>query len=228
MKSQIREFVPPILLRGIQQMRSRMAQPPRARDGARQNLDVYWDPQMAEMLDRWGEGNAWNDIQLLMAGLNGKVLDIACGTGRTIEILAGNAAIELHGCDISDMLLEKAVARGIARDRLKVADATAMDYPDQSFDWAYSIGSLEHFTSEGIEKFLKECRRVVRHGSFHMIPVSRTDRDEGWITTFQSYHNNSVGWWDAKCRAAYDKVMILDSSWNDRMSLGKWLICLSR
>ncbi len=182
---------------------------------------------MAEMLDRWGEGNAWNDIQLLLAGLDGKVLDIACGTGRTMEILVGNTAIELHGCDISDMLLEKLPARGIDRARLKVADATAMDYPDNSFDWAYSIGSLEHFTADGIEKFLKECRRVSRHGSFHMIPVSRSDRDEGWITTFQSYHNNSVGWWDAKCRTAYDRVMILDSTWNDRMSLGKWLVCLS-
>jgi hypothetical protein len=60
-----------------------------------------------------------------------------------------------------------------------------------------------------------------------MIPVSRSDRDEGWITTFQSYHNNSTRWWDAKCRTAYDRVMILDSTWNDRMSLGKWLVCLS-
>ena len=182
MKSQIREFVPPILMRGIKRLRSRLTRPPLAQHGAKQNLDVYWDPQMAEVLDRWGEGNAWNDIQLLMAGLSGKVLDIACGTGRTMEILAGNTAIELYGCDISDMLLEKAVGRGIDRSRLKVTDATTMDYADQSFDWAYSIGSLEHFTSAGIEKFLKECRRVVRHGSFHMIPISRTDQDEGWIT----------------------------------------------
>lgn len=227
MKSSIRDFVPPVLARSIQRMRSRLSSPPIRRDGSRQDLNIYWDPAMAEMLDRWGEGNAWNDIQLLMAGRTGRVLDIACGTGRTMEILSNNSDIELHGCDISDMLIEKAGARGIDRSRLKVADATAMDYPDQYFDWAYSIGSLEHFTANGIEKFLKECRRVVRHGSFHMIPVSRSDQDEGWITTFQSYHNNSVRWWQDKCKTSYDKVAILESSWNDRMSLGKWLVCLS-
>jgi ubiquinone/menaquinone biosynthesis C-methylase UbiE len=182
---------------------------------------------MAEILDHWGEGNAWNEIQHLMVGKKGRVLDIACGTGRTMELLKGKPDIELHGCDISDMLIERAVARGIPPDKLLVTDATAMQYPGGYFDWAYSIGSLEHFTADGIEKFLKECRRVARLGSFHMIPVSRSGLDEGWIRTFQSYHNNSVSWWDKKCRSAYQRVEILDSTWNDRMSLGKWLICLS-
>ena len=182
---------------------------------------------MAEMLDHWGEGNAWNDIQLLMAGRKGRVLDIACGTGRTMELLKGNPDLELHGCDISNMLIDKAIARGIPKERLLVTDATAMSYPDQFFDWAYSIGSLEHFTADGIENFLKESRRVARYGTFHMIPVSRSNTDEGWVRTFQSYHNNCTAWWDKKCRVAYEKVEILNSSWNDRMSLGKWLICLS-
>jgi len=228
MKELVRDFIPPIVLRGIQTFRGRIAalKPVKANGGG-QDLDVYWDPRMADVLDHWGEGNAWNDIQLLMAGKTGRVLDIACGTGRTMELLKGNADIELHGCDISDMLIERAVARGIARDKLQVSDATAMRYSDGYFDWAYSIGSLEHFTADGIEKFLKECRRVARFGSFHKVPVSRSGLDEGWIKTFQSYHNNSVSWWDTKCRTAYEKVTILDSTWSDQISFGKWLICLS-
>jgi ubiquinone/menaquinone biosynthesis C-methylase UbiE len=228
MKDYVREFIPPILLRGVRGLRSRIvARRPATNNGSEQDLDIYWDPKMAEMLDHWGEGNAWNDIQLLMAGRKGRVLDIACGTGRTMELLKSNPDLEMHGCDLSNMLIEKAIGRGIPKDRLLVTDATAMSYPDQFFDWAYSIGSLEHFTADGIEKFLKECRRVARHGSFHMIPVSRSNEDEGWIKTFQSYHNNGTAWWDTKCRAAYERVEILDSSWSDRMSLGKWLICIS-
>jgi ubiquinone/menaquinone biosynthesis C-methylase UbiE len=224
----VRELLPPILVRALRKLRRQaVALRPTNPGGTEQDLDIYWDPKMAEMLENWGEGNAWNDIRLLMAARKGRVLDIACGTGRTMELLNGNPDIEVHGCDISDMLIGKAVARGIPEERLLVADATAMVYPDAFFDWAYSIGSLEHFTADGIEKFLKECRRVARHGTFHMIPVSRSGRDEGWIRTFQSYHNNSATWWDRKCRVAYEKVEILDSSWNDRMSFGKWLICLS-
>jgi ubiquinone/menaquinone biosynthesis C-methylase UbiE len=227
MKQIIRDLCPPLLWRKLQDIRSQVRPHQVKTNGTEQDLDIYWDPKMAEMLDRWGEGNAWNDIQLLMAGRRGRVLDIACGTGRTMELLKSNPDLEVHGCDISDMLIDKAIVRGIPRDRLLVTDATAMSYPDQFFDWAYSIGSLEHFTADGIEKFLKECRRVARHGTFHMIPVARSNADEGWIKTFQSYHNNGTDWWDKKCRVAYEKVEILDSSWNDPMSLGKWLVCLS-
>jgi len=190
-----------------------------------QDLDVYWDPKMAALLETWGEGNAWNEVQLLMAARKGRVLDIACGTGKTIEILSQYPALEVYGCDISDMLLQKAVERGILPERLKRTDATIMDYTDGQFDWGYSIGSLEHFTEDGIDKFLAECHRVVSGTSFHMIPVSRSDQNTGWIKTFQSYHNNSVAWWETKCRAVYSHVHILDSVWSDEVSVGKWLIC---
>ncbi|HZP68457.1 MAG TPA: class I SAM-dependent methyltransferase [Pseudolabrys sp.] len=190
-----------------------------------QDLAVYWDPEMAKILETWGEGNAWSEIQLLMATLSGRVLDIACGTGRTISLLGRFPALEVHGCDISDMLIGKAIDRGIQRDRLTVTDATAMSYPDGSFDWGYTIGSLEHFTENGIVKLLSECRRVVRKSTFHMIPVARSGEDEGWIKTLQSYHNNSARWWEQKCRSVYPNVQILDSIWSDRISVGKWLVC---
>ena len=162
-----------------------------------------------------GEGNAWNEIELLMADRCGKVLDIACGTGKVMEMLRCCPSLELHGCDISDMLIRKAVERGIPRDKLTVTDATAMSYSDGAFDLGYSIGSLEHFTEEGIAKFLGESHRVVRGATFHMVPLARSGRNEGWIKTFQSYYNNSVAWWEARCRAVYPHVYALDSSWSD-------------
>ncbi len=184
MKDYARELVPPIVFRGLRYARDRLVTlRPVARDASQQNLDIYWDPKMAEMLDRWGEGNAWNDIQLLMAGRHGRVLDIACGTGRTMEMLAGNPDIEVHGCDISDLLIDKAIARGISRDRLDIVDATAMNYPDQSFDWAYSIGSLEHFTADGIREVserMPPCRpswQLPHDSCFPQRPGRRLDYD---------------------------------------------------
>ncbi len=193
--------------------------------GDGQDLAVYWDPQMAAMLETWGEDNAWNEIQLLLVGRTGKVLDIACGTGKTMSLVSRLAGLEVHGCDISDFLIGKALERGLARDRLLVTDATNMNYPDASFDYAYSIGSLEHFTEEGIIKLLTECQRVVTNTSYHMIPVSRKGKDEGWIKTFQSYHNNSVDWWLQRYQAVYPRVTVMDSVWQDSLSLGKWFIC---
>ena len=97
-------------------------------------------------------------------------------------------------------------------------------YEDNFFDYSYSIGSLEHFTEEQIIEFLKSARRVTKYFSFHQIPMSKSDKDEGWISPLQSYFNNSKKWWLDKCNKVYDDVQILDSSWEDKRSIGRWLI----
>jgi SAM-dependent methyltransferase len=191
----------------------------------RQDLDLYWDANMAKLLETWGEGTVWSEVQFLMVNCNGKVLDIASGTGRTMEIVAKFPSIELYGIDISDLLISKALERGISNDRLKVGDATNTGYADKEFNYAYSIGSLEHFTESGILQFVSESYRVVDIASFHMVPVSRSGKDEGWMKTLQSFHNNSVDWWLAKFRLSYPNVFVIDSAWQDDISVGKWFVC---
>jgi ubiquinone/menaquinone biosynthesis C-methylase UbiE len=192
-----------------------------------QDLEPYWAPDMADALETWGEGNAWLEIQFLLAGRRGRVLDIACGTGKVISMLSANTSLDLHGIDVSDLLLRRATARGIPQAALTLGDATRLGYPDDSFDYAYSIGSLEHFTESGIAAFLGECRRVVRFSSFHMIPISR-GADQGWIRRSQSYFNNGVDWWLPRFRSAYDDVAVLPSSWSDSISVGRWFVCTKR
>lgn len=195
-------------------------------DPDKQDLGLYWDPNFARVLETWGEGSVWNEIQFLLVNCRGKVLDIACGTGRTMEILSGIQGIELHGCDISDLLIGKATERGIRHDRLNVCDATHMGFSDNYFYYTYSIGSLEHFTEEGVSKFISECHRVTKANSFHQIPVSRSGKNEGWIKTIQSYHNNSIDWWLDKFKTSYNTVYVLDSKWEDKISVGKWFVCI--
>jgi SAM-dependent methyltransferase len=191
-----------------------------------QALDVYWDPKMAAILETWGIGNTWNEIQMLLVNASGTVLDIACGTGKVMTILEPYRNLEVHGFDISDFLIQKAIERGLPRERLRVADATKTNYADDAFDYGYSIGSLEHFTEDGILGFVTETHRITKKASFHMVPVSRSGRDEGWMKTLQSFHNNSVDWWLERYRASYPIVHVLDSAWSDRISVGKWFICM--
>jgi ubiquinone/menaquinone biosynthesis C-methylase UbiE len=226
MKAIVKDLLPPLVLRGLKRVKKHGARKHPATDHATtQDLDVYWDPNMAAALETWGEGNAWNEIQLLMMNASGMVLDIACGTGKVMSILKGIEALEVHGCDISDFLLAKAAERGIPKERLTCCDATALPYPAKHFDYAYSIGSLEHFTEEGIHGFMLQCKKVVRRRSFHMIPVSRSQKNEGWITPLQSYFNNSTDWWVARCKAIFGTVTVLESAWQDEISVGKWLVC---
>ena len=189
-----------------------------------QSLDIYYDEKMAKILENWGKRNVWLEIQHLLLDKKGKILDIACGTGTVIEILNNNGKQNVFGCDISDFLINKATERGIGEDKLKVCDATNMPYEDNFFDYSYSIGSLEHFTEDQIIQFLKSARRVTKYFSFHQIPMSKSNKDEGWISPLQSYFNNSKKWWLDKCNKVYDDVQIIDSSWEDKRSIGRWLI----
>jgi ubiquinone/menaquinone biosynthesis C-methylase UbiE len=193
----------------------------------KQELEMYWDEEFAKVLDTWGENNVWLEIQLLLTNCHGKVLDIACGTGKTIEILEKFKNIDVYGFDISEYLIEKAEKRGIKKENLKVYDAAKTEYPDNFFDYSYSIGSLEHFTKEGIETFLKECSRYSKIGSFHMIPVSRSGNDEGWLEKeqIQSFFNNSEDWWLNYFSSHFSKVYAINSKWESDISIGKWFLC---
>jgi len=232
MKSIVKQFCPPILWNSLSSLKTSLKtssnsylSSPTILHPDRQDLDIYWDDNMAKLLDTWGEGNVWNEIQFLMANCEGRVLDIACGTGKTMEIISKFPNIEVHGIDISDLLISKAIERGITNSHLAIGDATSTNYLDNFFKYSYSIGSLEHFTNEGISKFISESYRVTENSSFHMLPVSRSDKNEGWMKTLQSFHNNSVDWWLSKFHLSYPSVYIVDSYWNDDISVGKWFIC---
>lgn len=58
---------------------------------------------MAKMLETWGDGNVWSEIQFLMATCNGRVLDIACGTGKTMEIISQFRDVEVFGIVTKDV-----------------------------------------------------------------------------------------------------------------------------
>jgi len=224
MKQLFKDLCPPFAWRTLARAKnavlsSRLIPP---REG--QDLEIYWSSAMAELLEHWGEGNAWLEVQFLMENPSGKVLDIACGTGKVMTILE-RKDLEISGCDISDLLIRKAKERGISADRLRVCDATALPYGDGEFDYSYSIGSLEHFTEDGIGKFIGEAVRVTRVASFHMMPTSRSGKDEGWMKTVQSFHNCSVSWWLRWFEPRFSRVHVLDSTWHDEISVGKWFLC---
>lgn len=190
-----------------------------------QDLDMYWDTEFAEVLENWGKDNTWNEIQLIMSSCKGKVLDIACGTGKTIELLQNYNEIEVYGLDISDLLIEKAIEKGIPKERLVVMSATQTKYEDNEFDYCYSIGSLEHFTEEGIDQFISECARYTRLCAYHMVPISRSEKDEGWLKTTQSFYNNSEIWWQKRFEKKFRKVVAIPSKWEDKISIGRWFVC---
>lgn len=223
----LKDLCPPIIRTWVKTkfVQGSNAVSPKKPDSSKQDLNLYWDEGFANILETWGEDNVWNEIQMLTVNLKGNILDVACGTGIVITKLQKNKNLDLFGFDISDLLIGRAITKGIPSSHLTVCDATKTDYKDNFFDYSYSIGSLEHFTVDGIDKFIAECARFTRSGSFHMIPVSRSGKDEGWMKTAQSFHNNSIEWWEKKFMVYFNTITVINSSWNDGISAGKWIIC---
>ena len=199
----------------------------RKETGQRQDTDLYFDPNFAETLETWAIDNAWREIRFLLGSRKGKVLDLACGTGRAYDFLHDIDGLEYYGCDLSQPLIDRAVARGIVSNHLLAGDATKLNYDDGMFDFVFSIGSLEHFSQEGLQQAISECRRISRGINFHQVPVSRSNFDEGWITPYQSYWNNSESWWMSQFEKIFGKnVWVMSSKWSDNKSLGAWFICV--
>lgn len=190
-----------------------------------QQLEVYYEESFADELAFWGEGTVWKEIELLLSTKEGKVVDMCCGVGGTITKLKKYESLDLYGFDISDFLIQGAINTGIDEGKLKVANAIQTGYDDKFFDYSYSIGSLEHFTEEDIDLFLKETRRITISGSFHQIPTARDDKFTGWLELDQSYFNMPVPWWMEKFKKHFEVVKTIDSSWNDPISFGTWFIC---
>ena len=62
-----------------------------------------------------------------------------------------------------------------------------MSFEENYFDFSYSIGSLEHFTEDGIEKVIDKLHKCTRIASYHMMPTSRDNKNQGWMKTYQTF-----------------------------------------
>jgi len=86
------------------------------------------------------------------------ILDVGCGTGRSLEWFAGTGEpLELAGIDPSAGMLDLARAR-VPGARLEVAPGEQLPFADGSFDAVITTGVLHHVPDPGV--MLKEMLRV--------------------------------------------------------------------
>jgi ubiquinone/menaquinone biosynthesis C-methylase UbiE len=104
------------------------------------------------------------------------VLDVGCGTGYLLRVLAGHypGAQALAGIDAAPNMIE--TAERITDDkRLSFATGVAehLPYDDASMDLVVSSTSFDHWSDQGAG--LVECARVLRPGA-HLLLVDQFSR----------------------------------------------------
>jgi SAM-dependent methyltransferase len=108
---------------------------------------LFIRPRLHRTLQR----NVNRGAQLLHAG---------CGGGQVDQGL--HERMQITALDISPEALALYQANNRQASRVKHGDILALPFNDSSFDGYYSLGVIEHFTEEEIQRILAEASRVLR------------------------------------------------------------------
>ena len=90
-----------------------------------------------------------------------RVLDVGCGTGGFIELLAADGKPDSAGVDLNPENVEICLEQGLD---VKVGNALDLPYESNSFDGAYCSHVIHVFDSSQAVTLIKELSRVVRPG----------------------------------------------------------------
>jgi SAM-dependent methyltransferase len=153
----------------------------------------------------------------------GRCLDLGCGTGTWVPLLA-ELGWTVSGVDLSEDQLR--VARenvGAVADELLQGDATALPFEDASFDVV--VAALVHTDFDDYDAALREAARVLRPGGrfVHLgthpcfvSPAARSDEEGTWF--FAGYHER---------RLVYDSPAFARGREGVRGRAGTWQVPLA-
>jgi SAM-dependent methyltransferase len=126
-------------------------------------------------------------IQPLARG--GRILDVACGTGRVTALLVREGFAEVVGSDVSPAMMAVA-QRHLPHVEFFQSDATRLPFDDRSFDAVTCMGLLMHLDADTRVAVLKQLARVSRRplvvqygvvGAFLRLQTRLTGRQAGGV-----------------------------------------------
>lgn len=108
-----------------------------------------------------------------------RVLEVGCGSGANLWMIA-REGFDAHGIDLAPegvKLCAQMLARWKTHATLKVADMTAIPYPDGSFDAIVDVLAAYCLDEQGFALFLGEVARLLRPGGrfFSYTPSKASD-----------------------------------------------------
>ena len=107
------------------------------------------------------------------------LLDVGCGTGFLIDILAKRKPARYCGVDLSDGMIRVAKGKDIPGAEFIVGSADKLAYPDESFDIVACSQSFHHYPYP--EKAMREAKRVLKHGGLYILSDTGIGGIGAWI-----------------------------------------------
>lgn len=100
----------------------------------------------------------WMLRRFLRPGPGDTVIDLGCGSGRSLVWNSGGAAVV--GIDVAPYFAREAIEQG----DLVLGDLRRMPFADGAFDKGYALDVFEHLSRDALAAVLGEIARVVRPG----------------------------------------------------------------
>ena len=128
---------------------------------------------------------------------NSVVLDIGCGIGRVEKFLASHCK-EVHGIDVSGRMVKLAKQRLKDINNLFFYKTNGRDlsiFPDNKFDFVFSIIVLQHLAKEDAYIYIEEIHRVLKTNgrAYQQFPnLLHDDNLKEFISYAKKYRDKSV------------------------------------
>jgi len=116
------------------------------------------------------------------------LLVVGCGDGIEAAILSTKLNTRVIGVDLTDSF--DPAANEIAD--LRIGDALALGFSDESFDFVFSYHALEHISDP--VKALQEMRRVLKKGGGFWIGTPNRTRLIGYIGAKEGSLSDKIRW----------------------------------
>ncbi|PSM40492.1 class I SAM-dependent methyltransferase [Streptomyces dioscori] len=123
-------------------------------------------------------------------GKSSTVLDLGCGSGVPLVRDLVAAGHHLTGVDISEVQIQRA-QKLVPQAEFIRADATSVDFPDESFDAVVSLYALIHIPLDEQLPLLGKIATWLRPGGWFLCSTGQdewTGLDENWL-------NSGVAMW---------------------------------
>ena len=165
----------------------------------------YWDGDRKICYGgyRYMEGR-WEKVARAMVEHYGikpgdRILDVGCGKGFLLydftKVVPG---LQLNGIDISEYAIEN--AKEEIKDYLQVGNATSLPFPDNHFDFVFSITTLHNLHCYDLDKALREIERVSKKNKYICVESYRNEEEKAnllyWQVTCEAFNTpEEWDWW---------------------------------
>ncbi|MEI7670251.1 MAG: class I SAM-dependent methyltransferase [Pseudomonadota bacterium] len=120
-----------------------------------------------------------------------KILDIGCGKAFLLyEFTNAVKGSEIYGLDISEYGIEH--AKEEAKPFLKHGNCTALPYPDNYFDFVFTITTFHNLQVDELKKAVQEMQRVGKGKKWLCVESYRNEKEKMnllyWQLTCESFY----------------------------------------